>query len=178
MQVEKCVGFSRIEIVTGDITVQETDAIVNAANSRLEPGGGVSGAIHRAAGPGLWEECRELGGCPTGEARISGGHNLKVKHVIHTVGPVYSGSESDPLHLASCYRNSLKLARENGLQSISFPSISTGIFGYPVVDAAEVALRAVQDFLEANRGIELVRFVLFSDADFAVYAAALDKLLP
>ncbi|NLY38006.1 MAG: O-acetyl-ADP-ribose deacetylase [Firmicutes bacterium] len=174
--VGKKIGAAKIELVVGDITLQDTDAIVNAANNRLAPGGGVSGAIHRAAGPGLWEECRKLGGCATGEAKITGGHNLKARHVIHTVGPVYSGSPGDPVQLGNCYRNSLQLALQNGLKTIAFPSISTGIFGYPVDKAAAVALQAVRDFLAQHSGIELVRFVLFSESDFEVYSSALSKL--
>lgn len=174
--VEKRFGQSRLEIVRGDITVQDTDAVVNAANRKLEPGGGVSGAIHRAAGPALWGECQLLGGCATGEAKITGGHHLKAKHVIHTVGPVYSGSEQDAVLLRNSYQNSLRVALENGLQSVTFPSISTGVFGYPVVEAAGVALRAVRDFLLEHSGIELVRFVLFSDSDFETYRSALSEL--
>jgi O-acetyl-ADP-ribose deacetylase (regulator of RNase III) len=173
--VFRTIGASRVEIVRGDITGQDTEAIVNAANNTLAPGGGVSGAIHRAAGPGLWEECRSLGGCATGEAKISGSHGLKARYVVHTVGPVYSGSEQDPLSLRSCYRNSLQAALESGIKSIAFPSISTGIFGYPVTEAAAVALEAVRGFLEEKAGIELVRFVLFSEADFEVYAKALEE---
>lgn len=174
--VTRKVGAAKIEIVRGDITRQDTEAIVNAANNALSPGGGVSGAIHRAAGPELWEECRKLGGCETGEAKISGGYRLPARYVIHTVGPVYSGSEKDPLLLAGSYRNSLQVALEKKIKSVAFPSISTGIYGYPVAEAAAVALRAVHDFLSAQPGIELVRFVLFSDRDFKVYKEALEQL--
>ncbi|HOB86989.1 MAG TPA: O-acetyl-ADP-ribose deacetylase [Bacillota bacterium] len=177
--LRKNIGQAVLEIVRGDITQQDTEAIVNAANKQLAPGGGVAGAIHRAAGPELWEECRKLGGCETGEAKISGGYRLKAKHVIHTVGPIYSGSAQDPVLLASCYRNSLELAAKHGIESISFPAISTGIFGYPIQEAAEVSLKAVRDFLQGNPGpVKLVRFVLFSEKDFDVYRAALEELLP
>ena len=175
--VTRHVGSSRIEIARGDITKQDTEAIVNAANKALSPGGGVSGAIHRAAGPELWEECRKLGGCGTGEAKISGGYRLQAKYVIHTVGPVYSGSEQDPLLLGNSYGSSLKAALKNGIKTIAFPSISTGIFGYPVADAASVALAAVRDFLELHPGIDLVRFVLFSEPDFSVYKKALAETI-
>ncbi len=158
-----------VEVVRGDLTLQDTDAIVNAANNKLAPGGGVSGAIHRAAGPSLWEECRKLNGCATGEAKITGGYNLKAKHVIHTVGPVYSGSKQDAALLRQCYQNSLAVALKHGLKSIAFPSISTGIFGYPVKEAAPVALQAVRDFVMEHQGLELIRFVLFSEADYEVY---------
>ncbi len=161
-----------VEVVRGDLTLQDTDAIVNAANNKLAPGGGVSGAIHRAAGPSLWEECRTLNGCATGEAKITGGYNLKAKHVIHTVGPVYSGSKQDAVLLRQCYQNSLAVALSNGLESVAFPSISTGIFGYPVQEAAPVALQAVRDFIQDNPGLKLVRFVLFSEADYDVYRDA------
>ena len=178
MKVAKRVGESTLELVTGDITKQETGAIVNAANKRLAPGGGVAGAIHQAAGPGLWEECRGLGGCETGEAKITSGHNLAAKHVIHTVGPVYQGSPDDPVLLGDCYRNSLELARDNGIKSISFPAISAGIFGYPMAEAAWVSLKVVRDFLLKNSSVKLVRFVLFKPADFMIYRQALEQIVP
>ena len=143
--IKKKIGESFLELIQGNIVEQETEAIVNAANKRLSPGGGVSGAIHKAAGPGLWEECKKLGGCETGEAKITSGHNLKARYVIHTVGPVYSGSERDAEELKKSYLNSLKLAKENGIKSISFPSISTGAFGYPVKEASLIALETVID---------------------------------
>jgi O-acetyl-ADP-ribose deacetylase (regulator of RNase III) len=159
-----------IEIVQGDITEQDTDAIVNAANPSLLGGGGVDGAIHEAAGPALLTECRALGGCPTGEARITGGHRLRSTYVIHTVGPVWrGGGAGEEALLEACYRNALALAREHGLASVAFPSISTGAFGYPIARAAPVALATVRGFLEAGAGIALVRFVCFGAADFAVY---------
>jgi len=132
------IGESFLELTVGDITKQNTDAVVNAANKRLAPGGGVAGAIHRAAGSELWEECKKLGGCETGEAKITKGYNLPASYVIHTVGPIYSGSPEDPEKLASCYRESLRVAKENGIKSISFPALSTGAFGYPMDEAAKI----------------------------------------
>jgi len=172
---EITVNKSRIQFVVGDITAQDTDAVVNAANSQLAPGGGVAGAIHRAAGPGLWEECRKLGGCRTGEAKISGGHKLPNKYVIHTVGPVYQGTGDDPVLLRSCYFNSLRLADENGIRSISFPALSTGIFGYPVDKAAAVAIRAIKEYLEGQTGIGLVRMVLYDDASYREHVKAIEN---
>ncbi|GAI88970.1 unnamed protein product, partial [marine sediment metagenome] len=132
---------------------------------------------YRAAGLKLWEECRTLGGCRTGEAKLSRGHNLKAKYVIHTVGPVYSGSKSDPEDLRDCYKNSLLLASRNKIKSVSFPSISTGIFGYPVNEASRVALKTITNFLEEHPEIELVRMVLFTEGDYGIYKASLDKIL-
>lgn len=156
-------------LVKGDIVNQDTEAIVNAANRRLAPGGGVAGAIHRAAGPGLWEECKELGGCKTGEAKITGGHQLKARYVIHTVGPVYSGSKRDREKLEACYINSLELAMEKDIDSVSFPAISTGAFGYPVDEAAEVAINTIIDFLERTEGLLEVRLVLYSSEAMSVH---------
>jgi O-acetyl-ADP-ribose deacetylase (regulator of RNase III) len=167
---------SVLELNRGDITLEETQAIVNAANKALSPGGGVSGAIHRAAGPGLWQEAKTLGGCRTGEARLTGGHDLKAEYVIHTVGPVYSGRESDRADLKNSYYNSLKLASENNIESISFPSISTGIFGYPVKEASGIALKTITGFLKEHQEIKLVRMVLFSQADYDVYKSSLEEL--
>ena len=163
-------------MIQGDITVQDTEAVVNAANAGLAPGGGVSGAIHSAAGPALWEECRNIGGCNTGEAVISSGYNLIAAHIVHTVGPVYSNSPEDPQLLASCYSNSLKIVLENGIKSVSFPAISTGIFGYPADKAADAALSAVIGFLEEHGAPELVRFVLFDEESFNVHRDTLDRL--
>ncbi len=168
-------GKSRLELVRGDITKQDTEAVVNAANQQLAPGGGVAGAIHAAAGPELWEACKTLNGCRTGEAKMTKGYRLPASYVIHTVGPIYSNAPSDPVDLAHCYKNSLKLASEKHIRSISFPSLSTGAFGYPVQQAAEVALEAVFDYMENNQDIQLVRFALFSQKDFEAYKDALDK---
>ena len=168
--------IDRIEVRQGDITQIEADAIVNAANRSLLGGGGVDGAIHRAAGPGLLAECRTIGGCPTGEARITGGHNLPAARVIHTVGPVYSANPSVPQLLASCYRNSLAIAAENGLRSIAFPAISCGVYGYPIEDACRVAVDTTCGFLETRPEIEQVFYVLFSEADADVYRQYLQKI--
>jgi O-acetyl-ADP-ribose deacetylase (regulator of RNase III) len=161
--------FDRIELLVGDITRQRVDAIVNAANRSLLGGGGVDGAIHRAAGRRLVEECRTLGGCETGDAKITAGYELPAKHVIHTVGPVYHGRPDDPKLLASCYRTSLELARGHGLNSVAFPAISCGVYGYPVEEAARIAIDTVRDFLAANELPEKVLFVLFSEDFFDIY---------
>ncbi len=151
-----------IKVIEGDITVQKVDAIVNAANTSLLGGGGVDGAIHNAAGPGLLAECRGLHGCATGEAKITGGYRLPARWVIHTVGPIWKGGGcSEDELLAACYRNSLALARDNGVRSIAFPAISTGAYGFPLGRACEIALREIRQFLEANRLPEDVRLVCF-----------------
>lgn len=168
---------SILELKTGDITEEETDAIVNAANTWLSPGGGVSGAIHRAAGPGLWEECKTLRGCNTGEAKLTGGYNLKAKYVIHTVGPVYSGEISDSENLKNSYYNSLLLAFRNNIKSIAFPSISTGVFGYPAGEASLIALRTIIGFIEEHPEIELVKMILFSERDYRTYKSSLENIL-
>ena len=166
-----------LELVQGDITQQGTDAIVNAANPTLLGGGGVDGAIHRGAGPQLLEECRTLGGCETGDAKITKGYNLKAKHVIHTVGPVYRrDGKQAPQLLASAYRRSLEVASENGLKSVAFPSISTGAYGYPLNEAAPIALATVRDFLKNHPEIELVRFVLFDSKTLTAYEEAPKKI--
>jgi O-acetyl-ADP-ribose deacetylase (regulator of RNase III) len=162
-----------IELLRGDITQQDVDAIVNAANSSLRGGGGVDGAIHRAGGSAILRECIVLGGCDTGDAKITTGGNLKARHVIHTVGPIYSGGRSgEPELLASAYRRCLEVAGERQLRSIAFPSISTGAYGYPIAEASQIALRTVVQQLPRHASIQLVRFVLFSDADLAVYERA------
>src|SRR5262245_2245569 len=167
----------RIGLVQGDVTEQATDAIVNAANTTLLGGGGVDGAIHSAGGPGILEECRRLGGCPTGDARITTGGRLPARFVIHTVGPVYrDGRHGEPALLASAYRRSLEVALEHDLRSVAFPSISTGAYRFPIGEAARIALGTVSAFLEANPGqLDLVRFVLFSAADLRSYTEALDE---
>ena len=168
--------LNRIEVRQGDITRMQVDAIVNAANRSLLGGGGVDGAIHRAAGPRLLAECRTIGGCPTGEARLTAGYDLPAKHVIHTVGPVYSGKPSDSRHLQSCYRNSLELAQANGVRSIAFPAISCGVYGYPIVAACKIAVDTCIDFLQKHDAPEKVIFVLFSAADCEVYRSYQSQL--
>lgn len=175
--MEAKVNNSIISLTRGDITEEATDAIVNAANSRLAGGGGVDGAIHRAGGPEIMAECRKIGGCPTGDAVITTAGRLKAKKVIHTVGPIYKdGKHREAELLASAYISSLRLAADLGLKSVAFPSISTGAYRYPVEEAAEAALKAVISFLSTNKGIDLVRFVLFSDADLKTYAGVLKRL--
>jgi len=173
------ISKSQLELVEGDITEQDTEAIVNAANPSLLGGGGVDGAIHRAAGPGLLEECRILGGCQTGDAKITKGYRLKAKHVIHTVGPVYhrEGPKRAAGLLASAYRRSLEVASENNVRSVSFPSISTGAYGYPIEEAAPIALQTAINYLELHTDVELVRFVLFGRRAYQVYEKALQKIL-
>jgi O-acetyl-ADP-ribose deacetylase len=167
----------RIELAQGDITRQKVDAIVNAANTTLLGGGGVDGAIHRAAGPRLLEECRTLGGCPTGEAKITKGYNLPVRWVIHTVGPVWHGGKhgEDEL-LASCYRKSLELAVEKGISSIAFPAISTGAYGFPLDRATRIAVREVSSFLGKNPSIEKVVFVCFDKHTYDLYSKLLQEV--
>lgn len=161
----------KIEIKIGDITEVDADAIVNAANMSLLGGGGVDGAIHRAAGPKLLDECRGLGGCETGQAKITKGYNLPASYVIHTVGPVWHrGRYKEEELLASCYRNSLNLAKKYSLKTIAFPSISTGAYRFPIEKASKIALRTVKMFLKENPGVfEKVIFILFSDQDFKIY---------
>lgn len=168
--------LDRIEILQGDITRLEVDAIVNAANNRLLGGGGVDGAIHRAAGPELLAECRELGGCPTGEARITKGYRLPARHVIHTVGPVYRGRPEDARLLAGCYTSSLTLAAERQLAAIAFPAISCGVYGYPLADACKIAIDTTLAFLEKHPEIQRVVFVLFSESDRQTYSAYRQRL--
>ncbi|NLX15295.1 MAG: O-acetyl-ADP-ribose deacetylase [Phycisphaerales bacterium] len=166
----------RIRLRKGDITRVEADAIVNAANTSLLGGGGVDGAIHRAAGPDLLAECRTLGGCPTGSARITCGYKLPARHVIHAVGPVYrDGLHGEPDLLAGCYRTALRLAVENGCKSVAFPAISCGIYGYPIRDAARIARDEVVAFIREHPEIEQVIFVLFDDRAYDVYEEVLHE---
>jgi O-acetyl-ADP-ribose deacetylase len=163
-----------IETVWGDITEQEVDAIVNAANSSLLGGGGVDGAIHRAAGPELLAECRGLGGCPPGEAKATSGYRLPVRHVIHTVGPVWSGGSSGEAEtLAACHRNAIAIAAELGCRTVAFPAISTGVYGYPAELAAEVAVTATREALAEQETVERVSFVLFDERTHEIFTAAL-----
>lgn len=167
----------RIELVRGDITREHTDAIVNAANETLLGGGGVDGAIHRAAGPQLLEECRTLGGCATGDAKLTRGYNLPAKFVIHTVGPVYrDGQQGEPALLASAYRRSLELADANHLASVAFPAISTGVYGYPREDAARIAFATIIEFLKTHDAPTLVRMVLYDDKALAAHEKVLASI--
>jgi O-acetyl-ADP-ribose deacetylase (regulator of RNase III) len=168
---------NRIEIVEGDITQHRVDAIVNAANTTLLGGGGVDGAIHRAAGPELLEECRALGGCPTGQAKITIGYKLPAKWVIHTVGPVWrDGQHNEEELLASCYRNSLALAEQKGARTIAFPSISTGAYGFPMDKAARIAVAEIRNFLERNGSMEKVVLVCFGKSAFDIHRQALAEI--
>ncbi len=161
----------KIKLFKGDITTLKVDAIVNAANTSLLGGGGVDGAIHRAAGRELLEECRTLNGCKTGDAKITKGYNLPSKYVIHTVGPVWHGGISgEPEKLASCYQKSLETAVENGIKTIAFPNISTGVYGYPKKEAAETAIQTVISFLRKNEEIEQVIFCVFDEENFEIYS--------
>ncbi len=167
-----------LSLVEGDITKQDTDAIVNAANKALRGGGGVDGAIHRAGGPKILEECIKIGGCETGEAVITTGGNLKAKYVIHTVGPVYrDGLHREPELLRNAYSNCLTLASSKGIKSIAFPSISTGAYGYPLEAAAEIALNVAINYLRDNSDIELIRFVLFGQKALEAYEKKLKELI-
>ncbi len=161
--------FDRIEVMEGDITKLKVDAIVNAANNSLLGGGGVDGAIHRAAGPELLAECRKIGGCPTGQARITKGYNLSAKWIIHTVGPVYSGKPDDARLLSLCYQNSLELAVDNKIGSIAFPAISCGVYGYPINKACKIAVDTTCNFLKQDRFINKVIFILFSSENYNAY---------
>ncbi len=172
------INQTTLELVEGDITKQDVDAIVNAANSSLLGGGGVDGAIHRAAGPKLLAETRTLGGCETGDAKISAGYKLKARHVIHTVGPIYQpGDDNVPRLLASAYRRSLEVAVENNLKSLAFPAISTGIYGYPLREAAAIALQTVCEFVAVPSTLKLVRFVVYDERAMNAYREVLTSML-
>ncbi len=180
--METIINGCKLRLIQGDITKQNTDVIVNAANSSLLGGGGVDGAIHRAGGPEILEECKkikkEIGGyLPTGEAVITTAGKMPSKKVIHTVGPIYGRDKNPEKLLANAYKNSLKLCLEKGYKTISFPSISTGAYGYPIEEASEVALKTVIEFLKQNEGLEEVRFVLFSEKDLKIYENTLSKIL-
>ncbi len=176
--MEKKIGATKLSLVQGDITLQDTEAIVNAANTSLLGGGGVDGAIHRAGGPKILEECKEIRarqeGCPTGEAVITTGGNMVTEYVIHTVGPVWSGGDrNEERLLRNAYYNSLNLAKENGIKSVSFPSISTGVYRFPIDKAVRIALATVREFIQEHNFVE-VRFVLFSEKDLRIYEKALN----
>ena len=167
----------RISVIEGDITKHDVDAIVNAANNSLLGGGGVDGAIHRAAGPKLLDECITLNGCETGDAKITDGYNLPARHVIHTVGPIWSGGNNgEPEKLANCYRKSLEVAVANGVQTIAFPAISTGVYGYPKKEAAQIAINQVLTCLDRMPEIKNVTFVLFGLENYDIYTSILSKL--
>lgn len=169
---------NRIEIHKGDITKLKVDAIVNAANTSLLGGGGVDGAIHRAAGPELLDFNRKLGGCKTGEAKISPGFNLPAKYIIHTVGPVWNGGKNnEDILIASCYQNSLKLAVENGVKTIAFPAISTGVYHFPLERATKIAITAVGRFLEKNESIKKVFFVCFDEETYSIYMKTVNDII-
>ena len=169
-------GSTRLELRRGDITTMAVDAIVNAANSRLAGGGGVDGAIHRAGGPSIMEECRRIGGCVTGGAVITSAGGLACKHVIHAVAPFYNGKPSDAALLRSAYTTSLSLAREHELRTVAFPSLGTGAYRYPIAEAAPIALDAAVEHAREGTTLELITFVLFSERDLAVYERALEDL--
>jgi O-acetyl-ADP-ribose deacetylase len=172
------INENTLSLVQGDITNEETDAIVNAANSALRGGGGVDGAIHRVGGPAIMEECRKIGSCPAGQAVITTSGNLRAKYVIHTVGPVYHGGKRGEAELLkSAYLESLTLASEKGLKSISFPAISTGAYGYPLEEAALIALTTAVDYMRAHKDIELVRFVLFGSSTYGAFEEELKRLI-
>jgi O-acetyl-ADP-ribose deacetylase (regulator of RNase III) len=176
--MEAKINETLIILACGDITEESTDTIVNAANEGLAGGAGVDGAIHHAGGPEIMAQCRKIGGCPTGQAVITTGGNLKAKYVIHTVGPIYRGGTSDEAKLLqSAYRESLNLALQNNLQSISFPAISTGVYGYPIDEAAHGALKICIDFARENTGIKLIRHILFNHRVYEIFSTEFKKLL-
>jgi O-acetyl-ADP-ribose deacetylase (regulator of RNase III) len=168
--------MAKLTLQKGDITSFKVDAIVNAANSSLLGGGGVDGAIHRFAGPGLLAECRTLGGCPVGEAKVTSGYNLLAKFVIHTVGPVWhGGKDNEPMLLASCYRNSLKIAENLKLRTVAFPNISTGVYRFPKREAAETAIAEVRKFIQKSEFLEEIIFVAFDDENYSIYSELISK---
>lgn len=168
---------AQLKVIKGNITQLNVDAIVNAANTALEDGAGVNGAIHAAAGPDLLEECRKLGGCSVGQAKMTPGYQLPVKHIIHAVGPVWrGGNKGEPQLLASCYESSLKIALDNHVKTIAFPAISCGIYGYPVSQAATIAIKETANFLELHNQIETVYFVCFDDATYDAYQQTINSL--
>ena len=178
LNMEVKINESILKLVEGDITEESTDAIVNAANSGLVGGGGVDGAIHRAGGPTIMQECRKIGGCPTGHAVITTAGNLKAKYVIHTVGPIYrGGNKGEAALLRSAHLESLKLASTKKIKSISFPAISTGVYGYPVHEAAYIALKTTWDYLMEHDDIRLVRFVLFDHNTYDIFTEELKKIV-
>ena len=175
MQIK--IDSSLLELVEGDITKQDTEAIANAANSNLAGGGGVDGAIHRAGGPSIVDECGKIGGCPTGEARLTSGGNLLAKYVFHAVGPIYrGGTHGEPELLKNAYLSCLNLASKNAVKSVAFPSISTGVYGYPIKEAAKIALTTVIDYLKTHQEINLVRFVLFGSDAYSKYEKVLNGI--
>jgi O-acetyl-ADP-ribose deacetylase (regulator of RNase III) len=176
--MEQTINASTLILICGDITEETTDAIVNAANSRLAGGGGVDGAIHRAGGPAIMQECKRIGGCPTGKAVITTAGNLKTKYVIHTVGPRYSdGTDKEALLLKNAYLESLRLASKKNLKSIAFPAISTGAYGYPLHEAAKIALETIIEYLKEHQDIQLVRLVLYDQATYEIFAHELNTIL-
>lgn len=175
-KIELHIKNSNLELLKGDITSQNTEAVVNAANKRLAPGGGVAGAIHKSAGPQLWKECKKLNGCKTGEAKITKAYNLPNKYIIHTVGPVYRKSDENEKLLKKSYLNSLKLADKNKIKSISFPALSTGAFRYPVKEAAGIALKTIIEYLQEHSGIKLVKMVLYNNSSFEIHKNVLKNI--
>jgi O-acetyl-ADP-ribose deacetylase (regulator of RNase III) len=172
--VKQAVGSAVLEVVQGDLTRETVDAIVNAANESLLGGGGVDGAIHRAGGPEILAACRLLGGCATGDAKITTAGHLPARHVIHTVGPIWrGGDQGEAALLARCHQRSLALALEHGLRSVAFPAISCGVYGYPIPAAARIAIGATREFLDTRPGIDIVRFVLFNQETLQAFEAAL-----